>query len=127
MLRRVPALILAGTLAVGLGACAEVDRVVDDAQDQVSEGLQRLRWCTAAFRLGTAVEARDIEAARDAAEDLRANAPDELTDEVDLILEAIEAADSGDLEQIEGDAVREAGQRVLDEAEAQCDPTMRPD
>lgn len=127
MRRRVPALILASTLGLGLGACAEVDRVVDDAQEQVSEGLQRLRWCTAAFRLGTAVEARDVEAARDAAEDLRANAPDELTDDLDLILEAIDAAESGDPEQIEGEEVRDAGQRVLDEAEAQCDPTTRPD
>lgn len=128
MLRRTPAVALALTLALttGLGGCAEAERIVGDAQERISEGLQRLRWCTAAFRLGAAVASRDVEAARSAAEDLRTNAPDELTDELDVIIEAVQEAENGNLEPIQSQEVRDAGQRVLDAAEAQCDPTTRP-
>lgn len=128
MLRRIPAATLALTLALtaGLGGCAEAERIVGDAQERVSEGLQRLRWCTAAFRLGAAVASQDVEAARSAAEDLRVDAPDELTAELDLIIEAVQEAESGNLDRIQSQEVRAAGQRVLEAAQTQCDPTTRP-
>lgn len=124
---RTRGLAVALAAALLLPACATVTETVDDAGEAVDEGLQRLEWCTAAFRLGTAVENRDLEAGRAALDDLRASAPEELADELQVITEAVEAAEQGDLERIEGEEVRAAGEEVRATAQAQCDPTTRPE
>lgn len=113
--------------ALLLPGCAAVSDTVDETQALVSEGLQRLEWCTAAFRLGNAVAERDLEAGRAALDDLRASAPEELEADIAVITEAVEQAEQGDLSSIEGDEVAAAGQRVRDVAEQQCDPTTRPE
>lgn len=120
-------LALTCTLALSLGGCDTVTETLQDTRETVSEGLQRLQWCTAAFRLGAAVERQDLEAGRSAAEDLRTNAPDELEGDLDVILAAIDEAEAGDPEALQDPAVRDAGQRVLAAAETQCDPTTRPE
>lgn len=115
--------VLACTL---LTACAPVQDAVDDARSSVEEGLQTLRWCSAAFRLGAAVATRDVEAASSAAEDLRDDAPEELTDELETILAAVAAAQDGDPQAVATDEVRAAGEAVLAEARARCDPSTDP-
>lgn len=127
MSRRTRGLAVALAAALLLPACATVTDTVDEAEEAVGEGLQRLEWCTAAFRLGNAVQDRDLEAGRAALDDLNDSAPEELDDELQVITEAVQAAEQGDLESIEGEEVRAAGDEVRATAEAQCDPTTRPE
>jgi hypothetical protein len=120
------ALLAVGLLSLGLVACEQTQELVQDAQETVEEGLQTFQWCTAAFRLGAAVENQDAQAALDAARDLEANAPEELQDDAALLLAAAQDAADGDVEALGNQDVREAGQRVAQEARDRCDPSSDP-
>lgn len=130
-MRRTTSLVLAAALL--LGACSEASDLVDQAQttvddvrSSVDETLQTFAWCSAAFRLGAAVTSRDVEAARSAATDLEANAPDELQDELAVVLAAVEDAEAGDVQAAFTPEVRAAGETVLTTARDRCDPTTDP-
>ena len=101
--------------------------VAEQAQDTVEAELQRLEWCTDAFRLGQAVQDRDLEAGRAALASLQESAPAELDDELATIEQAAQDAEQGDMAAIDSDEVRAAGEEVLATAQSQCDPTTRPE
>lgn len=125
-MRRLAAVLTTVALVLPLTGCDQAQDLAQQAQDTVEEGLQTFAWCSAAFRLGRAVSERDVDAARSAAGELEANAPEELQGDVDTVIAAIEAAEAGDTAAIDGEEVRAAGQRVLDGARSRCDPTTDP-
>lgn len=127
------ALLLAGCGTAG-DLADDARAVVDDARSQVDgardrlddlarradELGDRLTWCGAAGRLGSAVAARDADAAARAVEDLRAVAPEEILTEVGTIAEAIGRAQLGEPQALLDAEVQEAAGVVLDEARASC-------
>lgn len=132
---------VAVTCALVLGACAQATDLADDARSAVDDARSqiddvrgrlddlvaqadeigdRLTWCGAAVRLGTAVTRRDAQAAEAAAEDLRGSAPDELADEVRIVAEAAGRAQLGDTSVLLDTEVQDAARVVMAEARDSC-------
>lgn len=127
--------------ALVLGACAQATdiaddarSVVDDARSQIDDARgrlddlvaradeigDRLTWCGAAVRLGTAVTRRDAEGAEAAAQDLRDDAPAALADEVRVVAEAAGRAQLGEPSVLLDAEVQDAARVVLEEARDSC-------
>ena len=127
MPRAVVVLILTAVLATAVGACADVRSQVGDEVEQLRDGTQELsdraRFCLAVTRVTTAIESGSPATAQEAAEELLAQAPDDLTAEAQAVvteLRRVVADDGTDLRDAElGDAIERLRARTL----ALCDPS----
>lgn len=93
---------------------------LEDLADRADEIGDRATWCGAAVRLGNAIASRDAEAAEAAAQDLRADAPAELTGELTTVLEAAARAQAGDPSVLTDREVQDAALTVLETARDAC-------
>lgn len=114
------ALLLGATLFTG--ACSQAQQAIDDASERVGEVVETARYCAAALRLSDAVSDRDVDAAVSAGRDLVEVAPDEIVADAQLVLEAAEEAQAGDVERLQDQEVVDAGQRVRTFTEDTCNP-----
>ncbi len=111
--------LLASVVAVGglLGACTAVSDTVDDAGGGAAELSERARFCIAVARTVSAIESGSPATARQAAEELYAQAPDELRDDIAVVIEAVEAGDAAALDE---PRVAAAASRLRAETEGRC-------
>ena len=145
-MRPLPALVTAIIVALGAAGCSgdELDRTLDDAAGELSEaasevgdavseaasevtdaaerGSELIGYCTAAYRLQDAVEDRNPEDALEAAEDLAAEAPDDVRDEAETVLEGARAYQDGDDQALQDEEFQAAASAVADDAAERCDP-----
>jgi hypothetical protein len=114
------ALALLVVLTVG---CADVRDQVDDLRTGADELSDRARFCLSVARTASAIEAGSPETAADAAEEVLAQAPDELREDAGFVAERLRAARDGDRDALEDPEVREAAERLRDRTRELCDPT----
>jgi hypothetical protein len=146
--RPLAAALTALVLAAGGAACGdtgELEETLDDVGDAVSEAATEaadaigdaasevsdtareaadlVGFCDAARRVEAAVEDRNAGDALEAAEDLVAEAPDDVRDEAATVRDGVQAWHDGDRETIEDEDFRSAVEDVATYAEERCDPT----
>lgn len=134
-MRPVVALLTALTLALGAAACSddEVEDAVDTAVEEVSEAAGEVAdtaselsdlagFCTAAYRTQDAIEDREPEDALEAAEDLVAEAPEDIRPQAETVLEGAQAFQEGDEGAIEDEGFQTAVTELVDYTQDRCDP-----
>jgi hypothetical protein len=110
-------------LAVVTVGCADVRERVDDLRAGADELTDRGRFCLSVARTAAAVEAGSPETAADAAEEVLAQAPDEVRDDARFLADRLQEARDGDREALREPEVREAAERLRDRTRELCDPT----
>jgi len=108
MRRAVIVLALAAVLSTAVGACTDVRSQVGDGVEQVRGDSQELsdraRFCLAITRVATAIESGSPVTAQEAAEELLAQAPEDLASEAQAVVTELRRAladDGGDLRDAE--------------------------
>ena len=122
MRRTVIVLVLAAVLSTAVGACADVRTQVGDGVEQLRGDSQELsdraRFCLAITRVATAIESGSPATAQEAAEELLAQAPDDLSSQAQAVvteLRRVLADDGADLRDAElGEAVDQLRATTLD-------------
>lgn len=127
MRRAVLVLVLAAVLGTAAGACADVRTEVSDGVEQLRGETQELsdraRFCLAITRLATAIESGSPATAQEAAEELLAQVPDDLTTEAQAVvdeLRRVHADDDADLRDVE---LREAIDQLRAGTLERCEPS----
>lgn len=120
-MRTLPITLLLGT-ALLTGACAEVEQAVDEASERAAEVAETARYCAQALDVAQAVAAQDVDAAVTAGEELVEVAPPEIADDAEVVLEAAQRAQDGDMAALQEDEVVAAAQRLRTETEETCSP-----
>jgi hypothetical protein len=115
--------LLIALLVVLTVGCTDVRERVDDLRAGADDLTDRARFCLSIARTASAIEAGSPGTAADAAEEVLAQAPDELRDDARLIAERLQAARDGDREALRDPEVREAAERLRDRTRELCDPT----
>lgn len=122
------------TLAVLVGACAEVPTDLDELRQSAERGVEQLReqtdgllerdaaggtqaFCLVVTRAVTAIESGAGTTAREAAEELLARAPGELQAEAEQLVEEIRARGGEDLDD---QTVRDAAEDLRRAADDWC-------
>ena len=116
------------TVAVVATACSGVQDDVGDRLDELrssaSEVGDRVQFCFAVTRALTAVDGgTSPEQAREAAEEVLAQVPDELRDDATFVAERLEIAAEEDDRSVLDDEFRAAAERLRDDTRELCDPT----
>jgi hypothetical protein len=127
MRRAAVVLILTAVLAAAAGACADVRSQVSDGVEQLRGETQELsdraRFCLAVTRVATAIESGSPATAQEAAEELLAQAPDDLAADTQAVvteLRRVLADDEADLRDAE---LRAAIDRLSARTLELCDPS----
>jgi hypothetical protein len=120
---RVAVLLVTALLALGLGACTDVRDRVDAVAGDAAELTERARFCLNVTRALTAIDADDPATAAAAAEELLAQAPDEVRGDARTVVEALRAARHGDRDRLDDPEVQAAAERLRGTARDLCDPT----
>lgn len=114
-------------LAVLSAGCATAQDTVQDLRGQADELLQQGRdlaatfqWCASAAQLAQAVAARDVEAVRAAAADLRQTAPEELQPDLERIATAAQEASDGNPSALRDEDVQQAARDLYAYAAERC-------
>ena len=121
-MRPVVMLLLAAAVLMALGGCTDLDTRADELRTQTEELTDRARFCLAITRATTAIESGSPATAREAADEVLAQAPDDLEPQAREVVELLSVAAA------EGDAdLRDpALQAAADELRARtvelCDP-----
>lgn len=123
------ALLLAFALVVTTSACAAVDDQLDQFRGQVSDVTEQARgiadraqFCLAITRALTSLDgAASTSDARDAAEEVLTQVPDDLRDDAAFVAEQLrEAAAAGDPQLLEDQGFRDAATRLRDGTRELC-------
>lgn len=145
-MRRLPTILIAAVLVTGATGCdgGEAEETLDaigetaadvaeDVGDAVSEAATEVAdttsdladlvgFCDAARRANEAVEARNAGDALDAAEDLAAEAPDDIRDAAETVRDGVAEWHDGDDQAIEDPGFEDAVEEVRAYADERCDP-----
>lgn len=141
-MRRPSTILIAALLVTGAAACdqgeaeetldaigdtagevaEDVGDAVGDAATEVSELADLVGFCDAARRADEAVEARNAGDALEAAEDLAAEAPEDVASEAGTVLEGVRAWHDGDQTAVEDEDFQQAAEDVRAYTEERCDP-----
>jgi hypothetical protein len=116
------ALALALLTVVTVG-CADARERVDDLRAGADELTDQARFCLSVARTVSAIETGSPETAADAAEEVLAQAPDELREDARFVADRLREARDGDREALQDPEVREAAERLRDRTRELCDPT----
>lgn len=117
-------------LALTVSACQAVDEIpglserADEVSGSVEEVADQAQFCFAITRALTGVDGGTTpEQALEAAEEVLAQAPEELRDDAELVAETLgEAADADDPQRLEDEEFQAAAQRLRDGTRELCDP-----
>ena len=127
MRRAVILLILAAVLGTAAGACADVRTQVRgglaELRGELPELTDRDRFCLATTRVVTAIESGSPVTAQEAAEELLAQAPDDLTTDAQAVVDQLRRVlddDSADLRDAE---LREAIDHLRARTFERCEPS----
>jgi hypothetical protein len=111
-------------IAVLATACSGVGDQLDDLRDTASGVSDRSQFCFAVTRALTSVDGGSTpEQARSAAEEVLAQAPDEIRDDAHLVAERLEQAAEEDDTSVLDEDFRAAAERLRDDTRELCDPT----
>lgn len=80
---------LTAVLVVGLVGCADVEGQAGAVREQVEELTDQARFCLAVTRTATAIESGSPATAREAAEEVLAQAPEQLATEARTVVEEL--------------------------------------
>ncbi len=122
-MRSLALLLLAGALLSSLSACTDLDTRVDGVRTETEELTDRARFCLAVTRATTAIESGSPATAREAADEVLAQAPDDLEPQAREVVELLAtAAEQGDAE-LRDPALRSAADELRADAAPLCDPS----
>jgi DNA-binding ferritin-like protein len=119
-------------LVLSTSACATLGQQVDQVQERLDGAAEdvgdigdRARFCFAITRALTGLDGGSSpEEARDAAEEVLAQVPDELRDDAELVADALRTAEeTGDDGVLREARFREAAERLRADTRALCDPS----
>lgn len=99
-----------------------VSEAATGARDATTEFADLVGFCDAARRVEAAVDARNAGDALEAAEDLAAEAPEDVAAAAATVREGVRSWHGGDRAALEDDAFRGAAEDVRRVAEERCDP-----
>jgi hypothetical protein len=114
---------LVALLVVMTVGCADVRGRVDDLRAGADDLTERGRFCLSVARTASAIEGGSPETAADAAQEVLAQAPDELREDARLVADQLQAARDGDRDALRDPEVRAAAERLRDRTRELCDPT----
>lgn len=134
MRTRLSLLLVVALPVFGLAACADVrDRVEDvtasarDRVEDVTSGAQdatdRTRFCLDVARAASAIEGGSPETAADAAQEILAQAPDELRNDATWLAERLRGTDQELAEALEDPQVQVTIERLQEQTRELCTPT----
>ena len=109
--------------ALTLTACNSVQETVSDVVTEAEETVQLVEFCAAAFDVLQAVNDEDMAAALDAAENMAAEAPDEIAGEAQTVLDGVEEARDGNREALASEEFQTAADELERYTRENCDPT----
>lgn len=121
-------ILLAGTTACDRGreVLSEGDRAVEDARSRADDLTATVRFCTRLVRLTTQVTDRDVQGAARTADQLAADAPAAIREELTTVVEAVRASRRrGDPAPLASREVRSAVAAIRRYAGERCDPGSR--
>ena len=122
-MRHTALLLLAVALLTTLSGCAELDTRVDELRTQTEELTDRARFCLAVTRATTAIESGSPATAREAADEVLAQAPDDLEPQARQVVDLLAvAAAEGDAE-LRDPALRAAADELRARTVELCDPS----
>lgn len=126
-MRRVATTLTALTLVLTLGACGDavetVQEGVRDATERAQEAVQTAQFCKAALDVANAVDDRDWDRAIERGEVMVAEAPDDIRDDAQTVLEGAKRIRDGDAAAAQDEQFQAAAERVRTYARDRCDPT----
>lgn len=129
-----PLAALATVLAVvSLSACGQArdavregveqaSRLASEAGQQIEQTTGKVQFCAAAIRAGQAIDAEDWDAAIEAGENMADHAPEEVADEVQIVLEGARDYRAGNRSTVASPEFRDAAETLRDYTENECDP-----
>lgn len=120
--RRSVAAWLAGLLAAGSLGCSSVGDQVNELRSGARDLSERARFCLAVARAAGAVESGSPRTALESAEEVVAQAPDDLAARAEQVLAAVETAMDGDDTALRDPALRTAIAELRDATVERCDP-----
>jgi hypothetical protein len=117
------ALVVLTMLLVAAVGCSDVRDRVDDLRAGAGDLTERAQFCLSVARTASAIEAGSPQTAANAAEELLAQAPDELRDDARFVADRLRAARDGDRDALRDPEVRDAARRLQERTRELCDPT----
>lgn len=126
-------LLTIGIAALTLAGCGDVEEAVQDgisqasevaaqAREQIEDTSRNVQFCSAALSTAKAVEQQNWESAIEAGENLVEQAPDEIAEDAQTLLDGARAYQEGDQSVVQTDEFREAAERVEAYTRETCDP-----
>ena len=116
-------LLLAVALLATLSGCAELDTRVDELRTQTEELTDRARFCLAITRATTAIESGSPATAQEAADEVLAQAPDDLEPQARQVVDLLAvAAAEGDAD-LRDPALHAAADELRARTVELCDPS----
>jgi hypothetical protein len=131
---RVSLLLVVALPVVGLAACADVrERVedvtatardrIEDVSDDAQEAVDHTRFCLDVARAASAIEGGSPETAADAAQEILAQAPDELRNDATWLAERLRGSERELAEALKDPQVQVTIDRLRDQTRELCTPT----
>lgn len=122
-----------GIAVLALTGCGDIEQAVEDgisqasevadqARDQIEDTSRNVQFCSAALSTAQAIEEQDWESAIESGENLVEQAPDEIAEDAQTLLDGARAYDDGDTSVVQTDDFREAAERVESYTRETCDP-----
>ena len=121
MRRPVLVLVLTAVVATAVIGCAGVGDRVDQLRSETQELTDRARFCLAITRAATAIESGSPATAQEAADEVLAQAPEELTAEARAVVDELRRVMDDDAD-LRDDELRAAAERLRARTLQLCDP-----
>lgn len=101
---------------------SQASEVADQARDQVEDTSRNVQFCSAALSTAQAVEEGDWDSAVESGENLVEQAPEEIAEDAQTVLDGARAYQDGDQSVVQTDEFQEAAERVGSHTRETCDP-----
>ena len=113
-------LVLTAVMTTVLAGCADAEQQVGQFREQDQELTDRARFCLAVTRVATAIESGSPATAREAAEEVLAQAPEELSTEARTVVEELRRVLAEDDADLRDPDLQDAADRLRDRSEERC-------
>ena len=115
-------LLLVAALLTAVSGCADLDTRVDELRAQTTELTDRARFCLAVTRATTAIESGSPATAQEAADEVLAQAPEDLEPQARAVVELLAVAAAEDDAQLRDPALEAAAEELRARTVELCDP-----